>query len=282
MLDHFYLHNIIGNNDSNGGSRLGSDFGDLYAHALVGDRVLPVPPEPDPYGPVLLLDAGTPFSLPPNQTIWNDLSGNGYIGNLNSGVSYSSEGGGCLEFHGGNEAVITNYTQTNVVDYTISIWFKGATYGTGLISNRGITGSSGKGFCFLFGYSPFITKLFYGVNSDLMLTGAQASGNVDSSTLNDGSWHNVVGVFDGQSGVLVTGSQIKIYLDGQLITTSSYNAFFRPVPPLSGLQGTIIGRGFPSGGAHIGKISVVSIYDTPLTEAQIINRFDYYRTRYGI
>ena len=68
-------------------------------------------------GLVLSLDAADRNSYPGSGTIWNDVSGNGYSGNLTNGPIFSNN---VIVFDGVDDYV--NFSTNNLVVNTISLW----------------------------------------------------------------------------------------------------------------------------------------------------------------
>ena len=233
---------------------------------------------------VLHLDAGNPSSYPGSGTTWYDLSGNGNNGILVNGVSYDSANSGSLVFDGSTGYVLTNYTQTAVEKYTISVWFKGLTSGDNiLVSNRGVNESSGQSI------TLFVNFLIW-PGSHIALDGngifVGSGNNVEgsSSSLDDGNWHNLVGVLDGQNGMVLSASNFNLYLDGILLNTT-FDAFSgNAYPPFTGLEGTVIGSHVPGLGAgfYQGNISNVLIYTKALTQQEVTQNYNALKGRYAL
>ena len=76
-------------------------------------------------GLVLALDAGNVKSYPGSGTTWTDLSGNGNIGTLTNGPTYSSANGGSIVFDGSNDYV--NFSFASPQAETIIVWVRSST-----------------------------------------------------------------------------------------------------------------------------------------------------------
>ena len=222
----------------------------------------------------LYLDAGNLSSYPGSGTTWNDLSGNGYVGTLNGGVTYDPTNGGSLVFNGSTGYVLTNYTQTNVTQYTISVWFKGLVNGDNvLVSNRGVNGSSGRSLTLSVNYLIW-PGFSFALDTDGCFAGNINNSEGSSSALNDGKWHNLVGVFDGQNGTLLSQSNFRLYIDGQIVT-SNFDGVGNIAPPFTGIDGTVIGAHIPGldGKFYQGKIANVMIYTGALTSQEVAQNY---------
>lgn len=77
-------------------------------------------------GLVLSLDAGDKNSYPGSGTAWYDVSGNGYIGTLTNGPTFSSDNGGNLVFDGTNDYIDlnTNNIITGTNPFTFEAFYK--------------------------------------------------------------------------------------------------------------------------------------------------------------
>ena len=233
---------------------------------------------------ILMLDAANPRSYPGSGTAWNDLSGNGNTGTLVGPPTYNSNYNGYLTFSGsGSQYVTTPLVQTSVTAYTISVWFltnSTRQYMT-MVGDRG----SGAGVSVVVGiggapdgYGGSSGNLFVCVNSNSYIVPIYTP-----AAYNDTKWHNVVGVFDQPSGT-ITYSSLKLYVDGQLATTTNGTSIGSTSSPITGLGGTIIGNFLaPSTGTYYtGFMSAVLIYNAALTAAQVAQNFEAYRGRYGV
>ena len=231
---------------------------------------------------VLMLDAANPRSYPGSGTAWKDLSGNGNTGTLVGTPTYLYYSGGLLSFSGAAQYVTTPLVQTSVTAYTISVWFNtnSATQNMTMVGDRG----SGAGVSVVvgiggaLGYGGSSGNLFVCVNSDYYILPIYTP-----AAYNDAKWHNVVGVFNQPSGT-ITYSSLKLYVDGQLATTTNGTSLGAGSSPITGLGGTIIGISpapYP-GIYYTGLMSAVLIYNAALTAAQVAQNFEAYRGRYGV
>jgi hypothetical protein len=224
-------------------------------------------------GLVLNLDTGTNTSYAGSGTSWSDLSGNGLNATLVNGVIYSPANSGNLIFDGVNDYVQVPYTSmlapTSQISFggwayladwnvTTDIRFLSKTQGGGysMCLNEGTTGLSGfVGANILIGGSYRIVKY--------------------SRTLMSAGWHHLFATFDG--------TQFKLYIDGILVdtythpTTASISYSFNNILAIGAEpDGTtnITGAYLP------GRIAMINIYDTALTETEVIQNYDATKARF--
>ena len=232
---------------------------------------------------ILMLDAANPRSYPGSGTAWNDLSGNGNTGTLVGTPTYLYYSGGLLSFSGAAQYVTTPLVQTSVTAYTISVWFNttSTTQSMTMVGDRG----SGAGVSVVVGIGG---ALGYGGSSGNLFVCVNSNGYIvpiyTPAAYNDAKWHNVVGVFDQPSGT-ITYSSLKLYVDGQLATTTNGTSLGSSTSsPITGLGGTIIGNSPATFSTtyYTGLMSAVLIYNAALTAAQVAQNFEAYRGRYGV
>lgn len=77
-------------------------------------------------GLTLYVDAGISDSYPGTGTSWFDISGNGHVGTLNGGPTYTTNVGGEFNFDGSNDYVSFSTYQSpaddNTTTFTWNIW----------------------------------------------------------------------------------------------------------------------------------------------------------------
>jgi hypothetical protein len=210
-------------------------------------------------GLVFNLDASNTASYPGSGTTWNDISGSGNNGTLNSGSTFSSVNGGTMVFDGSTGRVQTNYNPT-FTDFTVCVWFKdngSSSYGR-LVDNN------------------YIDGFWIGKNGG---TANQWGAGIKEAaspfgrylTLADGQWHFLTSI---RSGTLHT-----LYGDG---VTNKISA----TVTAAALNGTTIAIGEWSGGGvgqiFKGNIPQVLIYNRALTEAEVLQNFNATKAKYGL
>lgn len=217
-----------------------------------------------PQGLVLDLDAGIKGSYPKTGSTWFDISNNGNNGTLTNGPLYTGSNYGAIVFDGVNDYVVTpttNYVSStsspisgfawiNIARFTTcSIWQIGEYLDNNYATGLGIDGTTLSWV----GNGPFssITK--------------------SPTNINTGSWVNV--------GMIKTGNSITFYQNGSPSNASSgYGTTIGPNPITIGVGSRNQGReGFFSG-----SIAQAQIYNQALTQFQVWQNFNAYKSRYGI
>jgi hypothetical protein len=218
---------------------------------------------------ILNLDAGDLASYPGSGTTWFDLSGNSLNGTLTNGPTFSfSDSSSSIVFDGTNDyASTTNTLFPDTGPFTVGLLYKiTGTLGRGGIFER-YEGGNFNGVSLGQGAPPGTDSWQFTVASNLN-TGLILSYTYPSTNV----WYHDVGVYNGSN-------EIKIYRNGVLVNS---------------LVGTTQGN-LSSGGArsflvasrnltsflpcHINNITV---YNRALSAAEILQNFNFYRTRYGI
>jgi hypothetical protein len=218
---------------------------------------------------ILNLDAGDLASYPGSGTTWFDLSGNSLNGTLTNGPTFSfSDSSSSVVFDGTNDyASTTNTLFPDTGPFTVGLLYKiTGTLGRGGIFER-YEGGNFNGVSLGQGAPPGTDSWQFSVASNLN-TGLILSYTYPSTNV----WYHDVGVYNGSN-------EIKIYRNGVLVNS---------------LVGTTQGN-LSSGGArsflvasrnltsflpcHINNITV---YNRALSAAEILQNFNFYRSRYGI
>lgn len=225
------------------------------------------PAPPYLIGNRLALDAGAYVS----GITWNDISGNGNVITLLNSPTYSSSNGGYFTFNGLNQygtspnSASLSITGTN---FTCEYWVKANVIGDYVvIAKAPFTSGPGN--------QNGNYMLWYGDNYELFFTSADPSvsqANARQATFTmDTNWHQVVYQYSAGTGTF--------YMDGNIMTTIGANDGFDLFPTTNPLQ---IGRRADGFGYLDGNLSIVNIWDYPLTNTEIVQNWNYYRTRYGI
>lgn len=182
--------------------------------------------------------------------------------NIDVGNVSFDNGTGLVEFDGSDDFIDTPFTRATLGNQlTMIAWYK-------------FTGSTGRTYTPLFGgkESGAGTEFFIGKNSGNTSIGVQdgnyIGGFVTGSNAWDGNYHQMVYTYDNGSG--------KIYLDGVLKNTGSFTK-------CNDAESITIGSEQEGSGYYmIGDIQRASIYNTVLSEADVVKNFNTYRNRFNI
>jgi hypothetical protein len=202
----------------------------------------------------------------PNLT---DLSGNGRHGTLENSPSFTTlsatAGGGVLSFNGTNQYISTTYTPANTC--TISIWFYNnlnySDFNRGIFSTYNIGVANSTNGIYMGTRSPSLN-----LSRDANV--GYANSVLPSLTIN--TWYNVT-VTSDPSGTSGTGT-IKVYLNGNLQTT------------LTGAKTTHaavlnIGRSRYDANYWSGYLGSVMVYNTALSDTDVLTNYNSQKTRFG-
>lgn len=228
------------------------------------------------------LDAAQTASYPGTGTNLYDLGKYGYTVALNGGLTWSQANGGYFTLSGASsQKITTNYVQTSVTAYTISLWFNTTQIPSGqsvLVQDRGNTGT---GLSLTLGLGnpagfaqPGAGLVYFVVDSTSIIAGIQTT-----AAFNDGAWHHVAAVFNRASGTVNSATDFQIYIDGvaQTVTNFSFNP---PAVPLTGFGGTVIGYHDYWGVYFQGNISEVQIYNRTLSANEVVTNYNALASRY--
>jgi hypothetical protein len=214
-------------------------------------------------GLVLDLDAAIKGSYPGTGSIWTDVSNNGNNGTLINGPTFSSADYGSIVFDGVDDYVSCgNVLFNNVSAVTISIWVNIQSFNNGnTIISKGAQGEgSNTTFAAWIISSSSIRNRFF--NS----TGT--SGLVDTGTLSQNTWYNLIWTYNGSVITVYTNSIVgeTAALSGPLKTNTN---------PLN-IASSIYGNNTQM------ICSGTQIYNRALSQAEITQNFNALRGRYGI
>ena len=208
-------------------------------------------------GLTMNLDAGNPRSYPGTGTVWTDVSGQGYIGTLNNGVSYSSGNGGILNFDGVDDRVLLN--SNTIISGTQNFTIETAVNSTAANTAEYIFGNYGAGNNGLELYFYQNKIYFYWTNGY----------HTSTATVASNTWYWIT--------VTRNGNTSSIYINGSLDSTGTNASSIPTSNPYT------IGNGYDySSEIFVGKIAIVRCYNVALTADQITQNFNAYRGRYGI
>ena len=223
-------------------------------------------------GLVLALDAADKNSYPGFGTVWNDLSGNGNTGTLQTGTSYNSSNGGNIVFNGssGYVSTTTNLGANPYPSLTYSVWFKTTVGGQKII---GIETNQTGTTSFNYDRQIYIgsdNKLYYGV--------FDSAARLITSTITvvDNTWRNVTTVTTG-------ANSISMYINGILNVTGTGNGYSSYTTSYIRL-GSYGLSGWTNGvtGYFTGNIATVQVYNRALSATEIQQNYNALKSRFGL
>ena len=215
---------------------------------------------------LLYLDSRNKSSYPESGSIWYDLSGNNYNGNLQNTTSFSTDYNGILNFNGSSDWVELNGFSgalSNSSSYTILLHFKSTeTNASGSVYNNAIFSMHNSGTnIFRLGAAPDSNKgLYYNIGS----SDSRAGTNIN---LHNNTWRFAVISKD-------LGSNANFYIDNQLVSAGGSpgdTTNFNSVNQVS------IGQEYDNSSEtdHFqGSIPVVMVYNKALSTNEINQIYD--------
>ena len=207
----------------------------------------------------LYLDALDPTSYSGTGTTWYDLSGNGndVIMQNSSSVTWNASGYFATGSNGWFSKASTTNLPTGNSNYTLSVWVQlGSSWGSNGLISVGSFGSSNQSNAFR--ASGTNTLLNYWWANDF---------SVNTSVSPTTSWFNAVARYDGTNrSILVNGVQIGTQTaSGHNVTTNELQ--IAKTVSTEYLQG---------------NIAQALIYNTALSNQDIIQNYDAIKTRFGL
>ena len=203
---------------------------------------------------IACFDPGNPRTYSGSGTTIRDASGNGYTGTLTNGPTYSSVNGGVFVLDGVNDFIdipinlaTTNYTIIGAARYVVAA---GRTF-------------AAKNNNWLMGHWNGSTENYY---AEGWVAGSGTGGPVPSDT----NWRIYAATGN------IAGDNYALYVNGALVSTQA------PTAGSQGPNGFAIGSSGGTSEFSNSQIGCMLVYNTVLTEAQIIQNFNAYRGRYGI
>jgi hypothetical protein len=226
-------------------------------------------------GLLLALDAADINSYAGSGTTWNDISGKGNTLTATSTPTFSSSGGGSIEFDGtddlytinntfvGSDQIATTEANGN---YTLEAWINVHTSQGTTTSADSIIGSvSNYGVGMQVGVSNGNPRMNYG---------ARFTNNFYGSEFSYNTWTHVCLSRIG-------GTSVRAYLNGNFDNDANVNNL--EVPNGQTIGNMTIGNSSPRvTGFYDGLIAVVRIYNIGLSDDQVKQNFNALRGRFGI
>jgi hypothetical protein len=223
-------------------------------------------------GLILMLDAANPNSYPGTGTDWSDLSGQGNhaISQASAGVTAGKwNSAGYFDLDEGSDiyfliAGLNNYAFG--VNITIDIWQKntGGDYRTLLQNDDGIVHTSDS-LAFRTGREDFYgganngTKSSFVINSD--------TGVSFPTALN--VWENITCTYDG--------ANVRVHKNAVFFDENPFTDPINAVP-----YDLKLFRHYNTGEDYVNPIAIIKIYNTTLTDDEILQNHDAIKGRFGL
>jgi hypothetical protein len=222
-------------------------------------------------GLVLCLDAANTKSYPGSGTTWTDITGSGNNGTLTNGPTFSSENGGSIVFDGSDDyatiADVTGVTDFSRTDnYSVSFWVNLTSSPPGTEASLVEKWTSSGGYPYVFRYIKASGTIFSAVYNGSTVVSLSLPFTV-------GTWTNICGVFNH------SGTTFTLYKNGNSETTSTTLNITGTITNTSELN--LMRRGNNTFLAN-GRLSLLTIYNRALAEAEVIQNFNAHRGRFGI
>ena len=201
----------------------------------------------------LYLDAGNSSSYPGSGTTWYDLSGNNNNGTLVNGPTYSSANGGCIVLDGSND-----YVQFSTISaQTICFFGKLDTDAPTLAALVATTATTDGAL-----RSNPVGNLPYTTNSDDFHNGYSSSVMINgSSNLSQNTQTNPNSFVIPNNRDLFDDFYVGAIGNSRNVSTISHN---------------FLGRAFK------GRVYVVLIYNRQLSNSELLENFNVFKSRYGL
>jgi hypothetical protein len=232
-----------------------------------------------PQGLVLNLDAAIVGSYPKTGSTWFDISNNGNNGTLTNGPTFTGSDYGAIVFDGTNDFInVTNSNSINFStnDFGCSTWLfvnsqslaSNREYGI-INKNSGFQTSPGWGIEYsTWGYTPPFNQ----VGIECFNSGQTSWGNSNiGGTITTQRWHNIV--------LIRTNQVFDFYLNGSPVNRKSNADVALNISNSIDLK---IGNAGSWQYSYKGQIANTQIYNQSLTQFQIWQNFNAYKSRYGI
>ena len=237
-------------------------------------------------GLVLNLDASFKSSYLGTGSTWTDISYNGNNGTLTNGVGYSSANGGVMTFDGVNDYVqMSNALTLGTNQFTIEFWINNKyNYTSGNFKNTILSN-------YLDYNSSWNTYLYIGIyygtsggdfgsfnsNGDIYLINSVGNfimnpSNTGKINITNNQWTHVCFVRNG--------NDVSTYKNGVKLAT--INNVSTANNNYSGSRSFRIGGGVSSAQNHFGDLSNNRIYNTALTDAEVLQNFNASKSRFGL
>jgi hypothetical protein len=211
---------------------------------------------------LLSLDAGNAQSYNGVGTTWYDVSGSVFDATLLNGPTYTTNGGGAIDFDGTDDSgTLPNISNLLTGSMTAECWFRIDGAATDWVRLVGVGGNSGNrtfGLWYNWNLDYFLWQR-YGPTVDVLYEYTAMTTNV---------WYHLVG--------LTNGSSNKLFLNGVEIGSATNGGPWASSNELL----SIAYAGFHT--YHNGLIGSVRLYNRGLSDAEVLQNFNAQKNRYGL
>jgi len=215
----------------------------------------------------------------------NDASGNGNNG-TNNGAALTSDRFGkpnsaYLFTANPQNITIPNLHENNILTYSVSGWFQKSSTsinqeGTIFAGDQPLGNSSISGLRFDIGS---INRAQFGVENGNNVNGVIQNVSGDTTNYSDNKWHSFAVTFNSTKG-LILGSNFKIYIDGNIVKTLTYQQNWptwtnlNVNAPLNNdtlptIFGNVSGSYYTLNDVFLGKLDDIRIYNRVLDSVEV-------------
>jgi len=227
-------------------------------------------------GLIFTLDAADRISYPGTGTSWIDVSGNGRVGTLNNGVTYTNERSGTLVFDGTNDYVSIPFSNA-LNNCTIEMMFK-ATSASALVYILGLSNAGSSTNSFQINMNDGSTiYAFWNSDGNPLSYVSKTGSNGSYSDYTDSTWRHYVFTRN-------TSTTTNHFMNGVQVPNSLVTRVGDQTTQFGGNGFTLnIGtRRQADTFFFVGNIAVVRIYNRELSAAEVQQNYNSLRGRYGI
>lgn len=237
----------------------------LYASTSI--PVAPIPKSIVYTGLKLYVDFGNYLCYSGVGITATDLSGNGYTGTFQNGLTFSSSNSGILNFDGINDKLsFGDVLDLQGQDMSLEVWFKINTKPVSL--HTLIDKFTGKGYRLFVGSSLGLGFQYRDVSGIL-----ESFGNYGPSPgVTTGIWYHCIVTHKNSDNTA------KMYVNGQQAGGVTFTRIRAANP------GTDLTLGYaPNNNAYLnGSIASAAIYDKVLTRLEVLNNYNVLKERFGL
>lgn len=212
-------------------------------------------------GLVLYVDAANTKSYPGSGTTWSDLSGQNRNGSLVNGATFNSANNGSMLFDGINDRIEVPSSTYTFTGGTLEAWIKL----NAINRDQGFVGINSGGYV-----NFWMPGNANQMRWEVIGTTANPYTVIYTTTVfTTGIWYCVTGTFNGTS--------TTVFVNGVQESTQSMTNQPTSITTVAYI-GDYNAGGYPSSS----NISIVKLYNRPLSNSEILRNFQATRGRFGI